>query len=83
MNGTTNMTMNMESVQIRIRALRTAKAASLAVLFLSSIGEILLYRTLYFSRMCSTVMLTTEGMIMTSATTAPFPKFGTLPSISV
>ena len=28
-------------------------------------------------------MLTTEGMIITSATTAPFPKLGTLPSISV
>ena len=67
----------------RITALSIPKATSLFALFLISIGEILLYLTLYFSRMCSTVMLTTDGMIITRATTAPLPKFGTLPSISV
>ena len=73
----------MQSVHTRMTALNIPNTTSLFALFLISIGEILLYLTLYFSRMCSTVMLTTDGMIMTSATTAPFPKFGTLPSISV
>ena len=65
-------------------ALNIPNITSLFVLFLISIGEILLYLTLYFSRICSTVMLThRRNNHHTRATTAPLPKFGTLPSISV
>ena len=77
------MTRNTENTAIRISALARENTTSLPRLRFSSIWEILLYRTLYRSRIVSTVMLTTEGTSMTSATTAPFPKLGTLPSISV
>ena len=47
-----------------------------------STGEILLYRTLYFSKKDRTAILAAEGMSITIATTAPRLKSGTLPSIS-
>src|SRR5699024_12622660 len=83
MNGIMKITANTANTQRNTIPVATEQRMSLTLFSFNSTTEILLYRILYRSRNFKRAMLTTDGISMMIATTAPLLKFVILPSISL